>query len=138
MVMNKDGQVTVETLIILSASTLMLLLFVVFAWDQMVVSFEAQQKDLAKGAVLRLADEIDDAYYLGIGTKKTFELVLPESVSLEKSEMQGRTLILHVAGNDVIASTAVDVNGKWPDVTGSTTFVIEVGEDMVQVMVNPE
>ena len=134
----EKGQATTETLIILSASTLMLLLFIIFAWNQMMISYDAQQNDIAKAALTRLADEIDDAYYLGIGTKKTFELVLPEAVELENSAMVGRTIILNVNGNDIIANTSVDINGEWPEVTGKTTFELEVGKEVVYVRVNPE
>lgn len=134
----EKGQVTIETLIILSTSTLMLLIFVIFAWDQMVVSYNAQQNDIAKSALSRLVDEVNDSYYLGIGTKKNVEIVLPEAVDLGKSLMSGRTLILHVSGNDIIAETTVDINGQWPEVTGKTTFELEVEQGLVQIRVNPQ
>jgi hypothetical protein len=133
----EKGQVTIETLIILGASTLMLLMFVTFAWDQMIVSYNAQQTDIAKATLSRLADEIDDAYYLGVGTKKTFELVLPDAAKLSESIMIGRTILLNVGGNDVIVNTNVDINGEWPEITGKTTFEIEVEEGLVQIRVNP-
>ena len=134
----EKGQVTIETLIILGASTLMLIMFVIFAWDQMVVSYNAQQSDIAKATLSRLANEIDDAYYLGVGTTKTFELMLPDAAKLKDSVMVGRTIILNVGGNDVIVNTNVDINGYWPEVTGKTTFEIEVEEQLVQIRVNPQ
>jgi len=132
------AQVTIETLLILSASTLMILLFVVFAWDQMVVSYNVQQVKVGRAAVFRTVGEINDAYYLGIGTKKTFEVIIPEATIFDKSVMSGRTMILNVGGSDIIAEALVDINGEWSRSTGRTTIEIEVENNLVQVRVNPE
>ena len=134
----EKGQVTIETLIILSASTLMLLVFIIFAWEQMLVAYNAQQNTMANAALTRIVDEINDSYYLGAGTKKTFEVILPDAVDLGKSTITGRTLILHISGNDIITNAAVDVNGYWPEITGRTTIELEVQSGLVQMRVNPE
>jgi hypothetical protein len=134
----EKGQGSVETLIILSISLLLLTTFVIFAWDQMVVSYGAQQNDIGKAALFRIVDEVNDAYYLGIGTKKTFEVVMPDSIDISQSVIFGRTLILNVSGSDVIANTEVDVNGVWSEITGKTTIQIEVQSRLVQIRVNPQ
>jgi hypothetical protein len=131
----EKGQVTIETLIIMSASTLLLLMFVIFAWNQMVFSYNSQQKDIAKSALTRVVGEVNHISNLGIGSVKTFEIVLPDAADLDKSFIRGKTIILNVAGEDVIISSLVDMNGVWPEITGKATIRIENQKGLVQIVV---
>ena len=131
------AQSSIETLIILAIGLLILSILIGIVYDQLNSSFAVEQQRVASSAVRTLAKEIDDAYFLGPGTIKNVTIKLPEDVNFESSFIRNKSIVLNVGGTDVVADTSVDVNGVWPNTSGSFVFLITAFDDLVTVSVQP-
>ena len=131
------AQSSTETIIILAIALFILTALSAIVYDQVEIYRNTQEQKLASIAVNTIAKEVNDAYFLGPGTIKTVLVRMPTSVDVNKSSIQGRTLILNVRGSDIFASTKVDVRGVWPDESGTYSFTISSFDDYVSVSVRP-
>ncbi|MCX6801112.1 MAG: hypothetical protein NTZ73_02895 [Candidatus Diapherotrites archaeon] len=126
-------QATIESMLILAVGMVTLLILTAFLWDSYTTSQAAQQQQLGKDLLNRLAKEIDDAYFLGPGTVKKLILVVPSCADLNMSSFGSRTIILNVCGADLMGSTNVEVRGSWANAMGVHQFVITAFGDFVSV-----
>jgi hypothetical protein len=127
------AQASIESMMILAAAMAGLLIFTALIWDSYSGSQILLQQQSGKNLIESLSREIDDAYFLGPGTVKKLILQLPESYDFNKSEFIGKTIVLNVAGSDIIGTTNVEVRGSWPDDTGLHQFVITVYDGFVSI-----
>ncbi|MFA5763230.1 MAG: LamG domain-containing protein [archaeon] len=133
---NVKAQAAIETMMILAIAMIGLTIFVGIVWTQINDQFIFQQQQIGSEAIRTLANEVDDAYFLGFGSTKEVIIVLPDLIDFEKSVMENRTFILNVNGTDLIASTKVDIRGEWPDNSGTYVFTLTSFGDFVAVSVN--
>jgi hypothetical protein len=96
-----------------------------------------QQQKIGSAAINSLAKEINDVYFIGPGTVKEVVIVLPQAVDLNKSYIEGRGIVLNVAGTDLVASTKVNTRGIWPNTEGSYVFLLTAYSDFVMVSSQP-
>ncbi len=129
----RNGQTSVETLMIMAIGVFILAALVSMVYEQMNYGYAQQQQNTAELAVRALAKEVDDAYFLGPGTVRSIILPMPEGVDFENSFIDGRAIVLRVSETDHTASTKIDVRGVWPNSTGSFNFVITSFNDFVHV-----
>jgi len=130
---NQKGQTSVEILILAAVMVVLLTFFVFLTFESIMSSFESSQIKMGEQVVETLADEIDDAYLLGIGTTKKFNLILPQTYSFDDSNIVGKTLLLNISKNNIIGGTIVDVNGLWPQNSGISEFTIIVQDGLVNI-----
>lgn len=126
-------QAAIESMMILAAGMVALLILTAFLWDSYTTSQAAQQQQLGKDLLNRIAKEIDDAYFLGPGTVKKIILVMPQCADLNRSSFGSRTIILNVCGTDLISTTNVEVRGSWANAGSVHQFVITSFGDFVSV-----
>ena len=131
------AQSSIETIVILSIALFLLTALTAVIYDQITTYKIEQEQKIASVAVNTIAKEVNDAYFLGPGTIKTILVRMPNSIDLNKSAIEGRTLVLNVGGSDIFASTKVDVRGVWPDESGTYIFTISSFDDYVSVSVRP-
>ncbi|MFA5126133.1 MAG: LamG domain-containing protein [archaeon] len=131
------AQSSVETLIILATGLFILSALTVMVYEQLNSNYYQQQQKIGSNAINTLAKEINDAYFLGPGTVKNVIITMPSMVDYDKSYIEGKYLILNVAGSDLFASTKVNVRGIWPNTSGSFVFVITSFDDFVSVSTQP-
>ncbi len=133
---NKKGQTTVETLIILSMALTILIIFLGLVFNQVELQQTLEQQKLGSVAVKSLVEEINDAYFLGPGTVKTVTIYFPESTNFRKSYIYGNDLLLNVSGTDFAESTNATVKGNWPELSGYYTFKIIVFKEFVSLNID--
>ena len=131
------AQASSETMVILAIGLVALLGVSAFVYDQL-SSYNAQQQlKIGSNVVKILAREANDAYFLGPGTVKNIVVVMPSLVDFSKSFINGKAIVLNVAGSDIVGSAAVDVYGSWPNSDGSYAFVITAYEGYVTISSQP-
>jgi len=130
---HKVGQSSVENLILVATALFIITVFVAVVWNQVEMQRLLEQQRIGSNAINLLADEIDDAYFLGSGTIKTVNVIIPAMIDFEDSYISGKTLVLSVGGSDLVASTSVEVRGSWPDSSGAHDFLIRSYGDYVSI-----
>jgi len=129
------AQASVETMLLLGIALFIIGAFATIIFDQINSSYVQQQQKMGSQSLRTLAKEIDDAYFLGPGSVKTVQVHIPELTDFSNSYMQGKSLVLNIAGTDFIASTKVPLSGAWPNSDGAYEFVITAFENFVSIAV---
>ncbi len=127
------AQSSIETLIILAVGLFILTVFMGIIFDQITVQQMVQQQQTALQSMRILANEVDNIYFLGTGSKKEVKIFIPEMVDLSKSIIENKNIIFSIADQNFYVTTKAFVRGAWPNVTGSHIFVIESFGDFVSI-----
>jgi hypothetical protein len=130
------AQAAMETIIILAIAMVMLTSFLALSWSQINMNYSIQQQKIGVEALDTLKEEINDAYFLGVGTVRQAQIYMPDLVDLNKSFISQNALVLHIDGTDFVASTQTEVRGLWPNQTGSNLFTITTYDDYVSIYVD--
>lgn len=132
----KRAQTSIETTIMLTISLLILTLFLALSWDQISGNYVLNQQRIGSEALKTLKNEIDDTYFLGVGTTKQVMIYMPDLIDLNKSFIQDNYLVLNVGNTDFVEQSEIEVRGLWPNESGSNLFTINSYEDYVTIYVS--
>ncbi|MDD3084188.1 MAG: hypothetical protein PHP82_04140, partial [Candidatus ainarchaeum sp.] len=127
------AQASIETLIIFAVGLFILTVFTAMIFDQITIQQIVQQQQIGQQSVRILAQEVDNVYFLGSGSKKELTIIIPEMTDFSKSSIENKTFVLNIANNDIFASTKADIRGEWPNASGSFVFIIESFGDFVSI-----
>ncbi|MBT4191772.1 MAG: hypothetical protein HOE11_00540 [Candidatus Diapherotrites archaeon] len=127
------AQTSIETMIILAITLIMLIILFSIAWEQVTSDYILQQEKIGSRSLELLKNEIHDAYFLGAGTTKEIALTFPENIDYNASSISGNSLRLKVGENDIIITTDVPIRGNWPSSSGQWLIKIVSFGDFVSV-----
>ncbi len=114
--MNQKGQNVVELTVLVAASMIALLLIFMIYSEQFGAVTSFNDYHTARASVRKIVDAANTVYYSGPGSEIKILVELPDSVVLEESGIDGKTVYLHmVDGSDIIDVADVNINGEWQD-----------------------
>ena len=92
-----------------------------------------QQHKIGSLALETLKKEINDVYFLGIGSTKEVIVTMPRGIDYTKSYIQDQSLVLNIYNTDFVATTNATVRGLWPNSDGTIVFTLTSHGDFVSI-----
>lgn len=132
----KNGQATIETLILFAAFLTMLLIFLSIAVDQIQQNIENDQKMQMSQSLNSLKSEIQNVYFLGVGSVREIYVDFPQSVNFEKSFIEDKYLIINIFDSDLAINTGVNIKGDWPNSPGNHKITIVAYNNYVGINIH--
>jgi len=127
------AQSSIETLILVAFGLLLLVVIVQIIFSNVDIYYNQQQQTVGVQSLSLLANEIDDVYFSGVGTTKNIVIEIPGQVDLEKSYIEGKSIVMNINGSEHVRTTRVPVRGVWPNNTGSYVFKLVAYGDFVAI-----
>ena len=129
---NKNGQVSMEYIMLLGALLLILgLLMVIFLGQYSQQSLLSQNR-LADHTLSVLADEAQQVWVGGPGAEHKLLVDFPPTADLSRSSITGRVIQLYMSGQgDVSHMLPFYVSGSWPAYTGQAYMSVYNNGSMV-------
>ncbi len=112
------GQASVELLIILAVSMVVLGLIISVSNNEITSINYAKANSEAQNTVNKLASTANEVFVSGPGTKKQIFISIPSGIDENKSSISDKTIRLNINGTDVISESQVEVTGSIPTESG--------------------
>jgi hypothetical protein len=116
--MSSRAQSSVELLLILVVSLILLAVLVSFTTEHVTRVQKEQSLHAATQSVNRLAREIDAVYFSGPGHVREVVVSFPSGIDPALSRLENNAIILHMYGTDVIGTTTPTLQGTVPTSAG--------------------
>ncbi|MFH1255985.1 MAG: VCBS repeat-containing protein [Candidatus Diapherotrites archaeon] len=125
--MKKPGnaQSSVELMIILAVSLVILLFFLSFGFQQATTIDIQKQLETAKTSANDLANAAKDVYAQGFGARKQVLVTIPNGTDESKTGIENSTIVFNVAGTDLFADPGVQLSGSFPTTPGGHLVWVE-------------
>ena len=114
----QKGQSSVELLIIMAVSLVVLAAVFSYSSQSMIELNNQKLIDTAQTSVETLAAAANDVYYQGVGARKKVYYIVPNNVDESKSGIEADSFVLNILDSDVYASAEVPVTGTLPTAVG--------------------
>lgn len=116
--MQARAQSSVELLLVLVVSLILLAVLVSFTTEHVTRVQKEQSLRATVESVNRLAREIDAVYFSGPGHVREVLVSLPTGIDSSLSRIENNAIILHVYGTDVIGTATPTLQGTVPTSAG--------------------
>ncbi|MFH1586712.1 MAG: hypothetical protein ABID38_02555 [Candidatus Diapherotrites archaeon] len=125
------AQTSIEMLIIVAVSLVVLVAVVAFAGDQIGTINQHTDSDKAQKSVEDLRDAVREVYAEGMGAKKPVFIEIPHSIDPTRTGLEGEAIVINIAGSDFIAETGITLAGSIPTEPGGHNVWVEAREGFV-------
>ncbi|MBI5133561.1 MAG: hypothetical protein HZA83_02505, partial [Thaumarchaeota archaeon] len=124
----KSGQTSVEFLVILSVTLVILISVIILSQQQISTVVQTKSISDAKNTVDDLAGAAKDVYAQGTGAKKQVFVKIPGGYNYTDSSVGNMSIKMRVGGTDYISTLSFDVHGSLPrNAGGQWVWVISEG-----------
>ncbi|MDZ4256766.1 MAG: hypothetical protein U1C71_04100, partial [archaeon] len=127
------GQSSVELLIVLAISLVLLAALVDFTVNQVSRVEKQHAIRLGQEGVQRLIREIDEVYSLGPGNTRDIIIPWPRGVDSSRSRLEGRSIILQVYDFQIAGTAIPSLRGTIPSQPGLVRFRLVSDADSVLI-----
>ena len=133
MIKTVKGQTSVEVILILAVSLVILSSIIFLAYSNLRdMKTEIAIKQAAQ-TVNMICEKGDELYSLGDGTKITIEIILPESYISNQSYISGNTINIFVSGSDIDCKSISRFTGHLPSSSGRHVITLYKKDGAVNV-----
>lgn len=129
----KQGQTSIEFLVLLAISTFILIAVVVISNEQVGGIRIAKEESDATNAIRDISSAAKEVYAQGEGAKKQVYVVLPSSYEANESLIENQSIKIRSRGTDYISIEDFDVHGNLPSTSGAHWIWVISEENRVRI-----